>query len=124
VAGRSAPFGEPVVAVGRHGTFYYAGLGADASARTTIQVNRSTDGGRTWSDAVVVQQDNGGDKDWMAVGPDPGSKNRDNVYVTWKSFQSTGQQLRFGRSTDRGATGVTKTTFPPSAHPRPGPAQH
>src|SRR3989449_9880292 len=83
VPGSIATFGGPVGAVDRHGTFYYAGLGADASARTTIQVNRSTDGGHTWSDAVVVQQDNGGDKDWMAVGPDPGSKNRDNVYVTW-----------------------------------------
>ena len=124
VPGSIATFGDPVVAVDRHGTFYYAGLGADASARTTIQVNRSTDGGRTWSDAVVVQQDNGGDKDWMAVGPDPGSKNRDNVYVTWTSFQSTGQQLRFGRSTDGGATWVTKTIFAPSADPNPAHAQN
>src|SRR2546426_8086116 len=60
----------------------------------------------------------------MAVGPDPGSKNRDNVYVTWTSFQSTGQQLRFGRSTDGGATWVTKTIFAPSADPNPAHAQN
>jgi hypothetical protein len=100
-------------------TFFFAGLGTNAAGRFTIQVNTSTNGGRSWSDAVVVQQDNGGDKEWIAVGPDPVVKSRDNVYVTWTSFQTTGSQVRFGRSIDSGATWTTKTIFAPSANADP-----
>jgi hypothetical protein len=112
-------FGDPSADVDRHGNFYFAGLGADASGAFTIQVNKSTDGGQTWSDAVLVQQDDGGDKEWLAVGKDPNYKNRDNVYVTWTSFQASGAQLRFGRSIDGGQTWTTKTIFAPSADPDP-----
>jgi len=121
VPGSIFTFGDPSVDVDRHGNFYFAGLGTGPGPTFpfTIQVNKSTDGGSTWSDAVVVQQDNGGDKEWLAVGPDPVNKNRDNVYVTWSSFQATGIQLRFGRSTDGGATWTTKTIFAPAADPNP-----
>ena len=124
VPGSLFTFGDPVVAVDRHGTFFYSGLGADASGRSIIQVNRSDDRGRTWSDGAVVQQDNGADKDWMAVGPDPGNKSRDNVYVTWTSFQATGQQLRLGRSSDGGVTWTTQTVFAPTADPNPAHPQN
>jgi hypothetical protein len=117
IAGSIFTFGDPSVGVDRKGNFYFAGLGANAALQTTIQVNKSVDGGRTWSDAMVVQQDNGGDKEWLAVGPDPVRKNRDNVYVTWTSFQATGQQLRFGRTLDGGATWEAKTIFAPAADP-------
>src|SRR5262249_28937323 len=71
-------------------------------------------------DAVVVQQDDGGDKEWIAVGKDPLVPGRDNVYVTWTSFQDDGSaQLRFGRSTDGGATWSTKTIFAPATDPDP-----
>ncbi len=119
VPGSIFTFGDPVIDVDRLGNFYFAGLGADAAGLATIQVNKSTDGGRTWSDAVVVQQDNGGDKEWLAIGPDPVNRNRDNIYVTWTSFQPTGQQLRFGRSIDGGATWTTKTIFAPVPDPNP-----
>lgn len=112
-------FGDPSVGVDRKGNFFFAGLGANSNGLTTIQVNRSTDGGRTWSDAVLVQQDNGGDKEWLAVGPDPNNKNRDNVYVTWTSFQPGATQLRFGKSTDGGVTFTSKTIFTPTANPDP-----
>jgi hypothetical protein len=119
-AGASETFGDPSVGVDRHGVFYFANLGADALKRSTIQVNKSTDGGNTWSDAVIVQQDDGSDKEWLAVGPDPATKSRDNVYVTWTSFQTTGTcELRFGRSKDGGATWTAKTIFVPTADPDP-----
>ena len=118
--GASDTYGDPSVGVDRHGVFYFANLAADASFNGTIQVNKSTDGGNTWSPGVVVQVDNGSDKEWLAVGTDPAVKNRDNVYVTWASFQNKGScQLRFGSSTDGGVTWTAKTIFAPPADPNP-----
>jgi hypothetical protein len=126
VAGSIFTFGDPSIDVDRTGNFYFAGLGRNAAGQFTIQVNKSADGGMTWSDAVVVQQDNGGDKEWIAVGKDPSVPGRDNVYVTWTSFQprtppatGTRSELRFGRSTDGGATWTAKTIFAPAADPDP-----
>jgi hypothetical protein len=113
-------FGDPSVDVDRKGNFYFAGLGADKLGNSTIQVNKSTDGGASWSPAVLVQQDDGSDKEWLAVGPDPKNAGRDNVYVTWTSFQADGSaQLRLGRSFDGGATWTVKIIFAPPADPNP-----
>ena len=117
-AGAAETFGDPSVGVDRHGVFYFANLAADA-LHGTIQVNKSTDGGNTWSPGVVVQEDDASDKEWLAVGPDPGKMSRDNVYVTWTSFQAAACELRFGRSTDGGATWTAKTIFTPTADPDP-----
>jgi len=113
LAGSIFTFGDGVVAQDRNGNFYYATLGANASGRTTVQVNKSTDGGSTFGVPTIVQVDNGGDKEWIGVGPSPSNKNQDNVYVTWTSFQASGQQLRFGRSTDGGQTWTSTTIFAP-----------
>lgn len=112
-------FGDPSVDVDRRGNFYYAGLGANAAGVSTINVNKSTDGGRTWGAASIVQADDGGDKEWLAVGKDPTAPSRDNLYVSWTSFQQSGAQLRFGRSIDGGATWQTQTLFAPTADPDP-----
>ena len=111
-------FGDPSVGVDRHGNFYFANLAADNTSGT-INVNKSTDGGRTWSDGVIVQRDNASDKEWLAVGPDPRVKSRDNVYVTWTSFQTAACELRFGRSFDGGQTFTAKTIYVPSANANP-----
>ncbi len=112
-------FGDPSIGVDRHGVFYFANLAEDA-VHGTIQVNKSTDGGNSWSPGVVVQEDDGSDKEWLAVGPDPTHKNQDNVYVTWTSFQTDGScQLRFGRSTDGGATWSARTIYAPAANANP-----
>src|SRR5579862_3206462 len=116
--GGSGTFGDPSVGVDRHGNFYFANLAHDA-AHGTIQVNKSTDGGNTWSFGAVVQEDDASDKEWLAVGPDPVNKNRDNVYVTWTSFQPAACELRFGRSTDGGATWTAKTIYVPTANANP-----
>ncbi len=123
-SGTTDTFGDPSLGVDRHGIFFYANLAADSSGHGTIQVNSSADGGQTWTEGVIVQQDNGSDKEWLAVGPDPVNKNRDNVYVTWTSFQSTGSQVRFGRSTDGGVTWTSKTIFAPGPDPNPANPQN
>ena len=109
----SQTFGDPSVGVDRRGVFYYATLAADSTGRGTVQVNSSKDGGATWSEGAIVQQDDGADKEWLAIGRDPERRNRDNIYVTWTSFQKA-CELRFGRSTDGGATWQAKTIFVPA----------
>jgi hypothetical protein len=117
--GAAETFGDPSVGVDRHGNFYYANLGLAANGHGTIQVNSSSDGGLTWSEGAIVQQDDDSDKEWLAVGRDPAHGDRDNVYVTWTSFQNTACELRFGRSTDGGATWTAKTIFVPTSDPNP-----
>ncbi len=112
-------FGDPTLDIDRHGNFYFAGLGADAAGNSTVQVNKSTDGGKTFGPAVLVQQDDGSDKEWIAVGPDPKQPGRDNVYVTWTSFQASGAQLRLGRSLDGGATWNDSIVYAPAPDPDP-----
>src|SRR5262245_40166586 len=118
-AGAAETFGDPSVGVDRHGNFFFANLADNAARHGAIAVNRSTDGGNTWSAGVIVQVDDSSDKEWLAVGPDPGVKSRDNVYVTWTSFQPGACQLRFGRSVDGGASFSAKTIFVPTADPNP-----
>ena len=122
-AGAAETFGDPSIGVDRHGNFYFANLAADQT-HGTIQVNKSTDGGNTWSPGVVVQEDNSSDKEWLAVGPDPGKMSRDNVYVTWTSFQAAACELRFGKSIDGGATFTAKTIFVPTADANPANPQN
>jgi hypothetical protein len=124
-AGAAETFGDPSVGVDRRGVFYFANLAANAQGRFAISVNKSVDGGTTWSNGVIVQQDGGSDKEWLTVGPDPEEKDRDNIYVTWTSFQSDGScQMRFGRSVDGGATWIAKTIYAPAADPNPAHPQN
>jgi BNR/Asp-box repeat len=114
VPGSSFTFGDPVLAVAPNGTAYFSQLGADAKGNSTVQVNRSTDGGITWSPGIVVAIDPGSDKEWMAVGPDGV------VYVTWTSFQKDGSaQLRLAKSTDGGNTWHSRTIFAPGTRKNP-----
>ena len=114
VPGSSFTFGDPVLAVAPNGTVYFSQLGADAKGNATVQVNRSTDGGITWSPGIVVAIDPGSDKEWMAVGP--GGV----VYVTWTSFQVDGSaQLKLAKSTDGGNTWHSRTIFAPSSNKNP-----
>ena len=110
-AGSLETDGDPSLGVDRRGNFYYASLGADAAGTFSLIVSKSTDGGRTFAPAVVVAADDGSDKEWLAVGPDPVQRKRDNLYVTWTSFQATSSELRFSRSTDGGATWSTQQTL-------------
>ncbi len=114
-------FGDPAVAVDRHGNFYYASLGATAAGQSDVFVGRSTDRGESFQPGTIVALDPGADKEWIAVGPDPLNPLRDNVYVTWTSFQfnaagaTTGSQLRLARSADGGQSWTQSTIFAPVA---------
>ncbi|HXN52271.1 MAG TPA: sialidase family protein [Candidatus Acidoferrum sp.] len=113
-------FGDPSLAIDRHGNIFYASLGTDAQGlHNTIIINKSTDHGSSFGPATVAAVDDGADKEWLAIGPDPTARSRDNIYVTWTSFitnakgQTIGSQLRLARSTDGGQTFSQKVLFAP-----------
>jgi hypothetical protein len=109
--------------VDHHGIFYCQAIGRQHTTgdilpgtffpQLAIQLNKSTDGGLSWSDGILVDQDEGDDHANIAVGRDPVNRNRDNVYVTWLSFHGISDgdpvRLRLARSTDGGTTWTTKT---------------
>jgi len=107
-------FGDPSLAMDRAGNIFYASLGVDATgANNTVIVNKSTDNGTTFAPATIAAVDNGADKEWIAIGRDPVVRQRDNIYITWTSFQDASSQLMLARSTDGGATFTTQTLFAP-----------
>ncbi len=113
--------GDPSVAVDRDGTFLYASLGLAPSGHFDVTVSRSTDGGTTFAPARIVDTDDGVDKEWIGVGPDPANGGNDSAYVTWTSFYPiipntppTGSKLMFAKSTDGGITWSSpRTLFAP-----------
>jgi hypothetical protein len=116
-AGTWARISDPAVAYdAKHGVWMANGLGIDASATgKAILVNRSTNGGTTWTNPVNVSTGGGGnfyDKNWIACDNTATSPNYGNCYIQWDdAFQ--GNQLRMSRSTDGGLTWSSSTV--PSA---------
>jgi hypothetical protein len=106
-------FGDPSVGVDRAGHFFYAGLGANSAGHFIVQINRSDDNGNTFATANTVVVDDGADKEWLAVGPDPKVGSRDNLYVTWTRFKTNSSELWLAKSTDGGATWASKPLFQP-----------
>ncbi len=109
-------FGDGVVAVDRRGNFYYDSLGSTADGHGSVTVNKSTDGGRTFGPGVIAGVDDGSDKNWIAVGPDPKILGRDNVYVTWTTFSSSGSAVSFAVSKDGGQTFQPSPLSPPNSN--------
>ncbi|RMG56236.1 MAG: exo-alpha-sialidase [Acidobacteria bacterium] len=100
--------GDPVVAAGPDGEFYYATLAVNQLGISTVGVTRSDDGGATWSPLVDASLGASGlgsfqDKEWLAVDTTD-SPYRGNVYVSWTRFGLGDRAILFVRSTDRGET--------------------
>ncbi len=100
--------GDPVLAAGPGGVFYYATLVTPIGdgARLQIGVAKSGDGGRTWSLPVVASTNPAmeQDKPWLAVDT-TSSPHRGTLYLTWTEFSSDDvNAVLFARSTDGGQT--------------------
>ena len=75
-----------------------------------VIVNRSTDGGLTWSNPVVVNSDTGTDKNWTVCDNTPTSPFFGNCYTEW-DLNSAGNLIQMSTSTDGGLTwGPKKAT--------------
>jgi hypothetical protein len=116
VAVSGAQNGDPVLAVDRLGTFYYAMLSTDAAGNPSIGVAKSTDFGATFAAPVAASApiDAAGDfqdKEWLACDTTGGANDR-NLYLAWTRFQDNGQAtVVFARSTDQNTTWSTPTNL-------------
>ena len=100
---------DPWVAFGADGTVHAIGLATSGASFSpgsvsAVLASRSSDGGRTWSDAITVARDVGAlfnDKETVTADPLDGRL----VYAAWDRVdaQSSGASV-FARSTDGGAT--------------------
>ncbi|MFB0509969.1 MAG: sialidase family protein, partial [bacterium] len=94
--------GDPVICIDDSGTVYYFWLSFSPSYVGDIFLTKSYDGGVTWGPFVCVTPNSPtslDDKPWATI-------DGDNIYVTWYEYGTT-SDLKFTRSTDRGATWST-----------------
>lgn len=93
---------DPWLAFAPNGDLYFMSVTAAGH-----MVNKSSDGGLTWSSPIQIDgQDNGTAVDKASITADPTKPNY--VYATWvrfnKSFNGNGSETMFARTTDGGKT--------------------
>jgi hypothetical protein len=91
----------------------YAGTGPLIFPNNGIYVSRSTDGGITWPNLTMVDQQLAGalpayftDKEYICVDTDPVSLYVNNLYITWQrdNANTTNADIYFAWSSDQAAT--------------------
>lgn len=106
-------YGDPVIGADSKGDFYYLHL-SDPDKRgwsserilDRIVIQKSKDGGKTWSDGsfMGLRPPKDQDKHWLGINPD-----NDDLYVTWTEFDKYGSKndedksrILFSKSVDGG----------------------
>jgi hypothetical protein len=126
---------DPVLTFARNGTAYFTAIHAWPNVyfatRYAMVVQRSTDGGLTWTPSLISKHDPpaGGtealdypDKEWLAV-DNSGGPTDGHVYLTWihidSRFNDRARRLdvRVVRSTDGGVTWSAPTSIGPYVMP-------
>lgn len=91
-------WGDPCIVADTSGNFYYSHLsntGGETGWLDRIVIQKSTDGGASWSDGSFtgLNEDKDQDKPWMAFDAASGS-----LYVAWTEFDKYGSNLPENRS--------------------------
>lgn len=112
-AGPYARVSDPAVAFdARHNVWLVSTLALNSSVNgVAVIVNRSTNGGTTWTNPVVVARAGSGqnlDKDWIVCDDTSTSPNYGHCYAEWDD-NGHGNQLHMARSTDGGQTWTSST---------------
>ena len=107
VGGPYSAISDPVVAFdARHNTWLLSTLGI-ASGGNAVLTSRSTDGGLTWGNPIVVDPaTSGNDKNWIVCDNTSTSPFYGNCYTVWDD-NSLGNRILASRSTDGGLTWST-----------------
>ncbi len=97
---------DPGITVDRFGNFYTVTLCFEPNPPpTAICVYKSTDGGVTWQDPVVVVEGAAFEDKELMVCDQTGGTFDGNLYIAWTRFPDVGNaRIHFSRSTDQGAT--------------------
>ena len=72
---------------------------------------KSTNGGLTWTQPVLVVGAGNTDKEWIAVGPNPANLAQDIVYILFRQDVGSDVQLHCIRSLDGGLTWGNDVNF-------------
>src|SRR5262249_10782644 len=94
---------DPWVSIATNGDVYVSSLGKDSSGEPkAVLVNKSTDGGRTWSAPITVVQEHSHEADKPSITTD--LTNPQFVYAAWTRFRTGTGIPMFSRSSDGGQT--------------------
>jgi len=93
----------------KHDVWLAQTLGMFGSTGAAVVVNRSTDGGLTWSNPVTILAQTGADKNWIVCDTWAASPFYGNCYAEWDDNFS-GNTLFMSTSTDGGKTWKTASS--------------
>jgi hypothetical protein len=93
----------------KHGVWLIESLGMNGAGEgSAVIVNRSTDGGLTWSKPVTILVQDGSDKNWIVCDTWAASPHYGNCYAEWDD-NGAGNLLQMSTSTDGGKTWTMAT---------------
>ena len=99
---------DPTIDWSADGSIVYQGdLERNSSNNIAVRWSRSLDQGHTWEPMKRITSLGGHDKEFIHVDRSATSPYKDNVYMTWH----TNNTLQFARSTDKGLTFSSATSF-------------
>lgn len=91
---------NPSLAVGTDGVVYLAITGwGGATTQSDVFFTKSTDGGRTWTLPIRVNNDAGGASQWD---PSLSLDDRNDIYIVWTDSRNGNNDIFFAKSTDGG----------------------
>lgn len=124
--GRADRTSDPWLSYGPNGIVYLASIAleftpdnARVASDSALLVNRSRDGGMTWSDPVsVTSREVSPESDMGTIEADPSTAGR--VYALWKSRSEQGTSVYFAQTSDGGVTWSAATRiYSPGSDIRP-----